>query len=77
MLLICGSEDFDFAALELVAVYEDGYTRDSQTIRDFWAVAHALTAEEKKKLLFFTTGESQLRAVEELQKQLLLLMNDC
>ena len=32
-LLICGSRNLDFEALEEVAHYEDGYTRDSSCIK--------------------------------------------
>ena len=35
-LLICGSPELDFEALERSTQYDDGYTKDSQTIQRFW-----------------------------------------
>jgi ubiquitin-protein ligase E3 A len=58
-LLICGSKDLDFYALEKGAVYEDGYTASSQTIISFWLVAHSLSDEDKKRLLRFVTGSDR------------------
>eukprot|EP00842_Homolaphlyctis_polyrhiza_P006083 jgi/Hompol1/6476/HPOL_002667-RA len=57
--LICGSPTLDFEALEEGAQY-DGYTKDSPTIRHFWEVVHAMTEEQKKLLLFFTTGSDRV-----------------
>ena len=37
-LLICGSRELDFEALERATVYDDGYDADSPTIRNFWEV---------------------------------------
>ncbi|KAL4169032.1 hypothetical protein KRP22_009961 [Phytophthora ramorum] len=59
-LLICGSSDLDFEALEEATHYEDGFTEDSGTIRDFWVVVHALPLEDKKKLLRFATGSDRV-----------------
>lgn len=36
--------------------YQDGYTEDSETVKDFWAIADSLDGEQKKKLLMFVTG---------------------
>ncbi|TMW64427.1 hypothetical protein Poli38472_013049 [Pythium oligandrum] len=58
-LLICGSPELDFEALEEAAHYEDGFTENSECIRNFWSVVHELTLEEKKKLLMFTTGSDR------------------
>lgn len=58
MLVICGSPDFDLASLESATIYQDGYDKDSQTVRDFWEIAHSLSEEDKKKLLFFVTGNN-------------------
>lgn len=56
MLVICGSDEFNLESLESAVKYQDGYTKESQTVKDFWDVAHSLTDEEKKRLLFFVTG---------------------
>lgn len=37
--------------------YQDGYTEDSETVKDFWAIADSLDGVQKKKLLMFVTGE--------------------
>lgn len=58
--LVCGSPTLDFDALESATVYEDGYVTDSDTVRAFWRVVHAMTEEQKKQLLFFTTGSDRV-----------------
>mmetsp|Transcript_36834 Transcript_36834/g.44561 ORF Transcript_36834/g.44561 Transcript_36834/m.44561 type:complete len:286 (-) Transcript_36834:941-1798(-) len=58
--LICGSPVLDFEALERNTQYDDGYTKDSPTICNFWKVVHGLTEEQKKKLLFFATGSDRV-----------------
>ena len=59
-LLICGSPDFDFVALEKVTKYEDGFTSSSRCIRDFWEIVHGFDIESKKKLLAFATGSDRI-----------------
>lgn len=59
-LLICGSKNFDFDELENSTEYDGGYTNDSQVIKDFWSVVHALSMEDKRKLLQFTTGSDRV-----------------
>ncbi|KAJ1912086.1 hypothetical protein IWQ60_009830, partial [Tieghemiomyces parasiticus] len=58
--LICGSADLDFAALERVTVYDGGFHAKSKVIRYFWEVVHALSDEQKKRLLFFATGSDRV-----------------
>ncbi|KAL1525705.1 hypothetical protein AB1Y20_020551 [Prymnesium parvum] len=58
-LLICGSPVLDFEALERVAQYDDGYSRDHPTIQLLWEVIHSLPLEMKKKFLFFSTGSDR------------------
>uniref|UniRef100_H2ZI00 HECT-type E3 ubiquitin transferase n=1 Tax=Ciona savignyi TaxID=51511 RepID=H2ZI00_CIOSA len=58
-LLLCGSEHYDFNALEESAEYDGGFTKDSQTVKDFWSVLHELSDEEKKTLLQFSTGSDR------------------
>ena len=55
-LIICGSQILDFKELEKVARYDDGYEKDSLTIKYFWEVIHSLIPEQQKKFLFFLTG---------------------
>ncbi|KAJ7531965.1 hypothetical protein O6H91_14G067000 [Diphasiastrum complanatum] len=58
-LLICGLPHFDFVALEQVTIYQGGYTKQSQIVRWFWELVKGMTIEEKKQLLFFTTGNDR------------------
>lgn len=58
-LLVCGLPHFDFEALERVVHYDGGYSRESPNIRWFWEVVHRMPFEDKKKLLFFTTGNDR------------------
>jgi len=55
-LLICGSKELDFRALETAATYQDGFTSSSDPVRWFWEVVHDLSPDEKKSLLQFCTG---------------------
>lgn len=59
-LIVCGSKEFDFNELEQSTEYEGGFTADSQTIKDFWAIVHGLSMESKRKLLQFTTGSDRV-----------------
>ncbi|KAL7303182.1 hypothetical protein TKK_0004385 [Trichogramma kaykai] len=58
--LVCGSKVFDFTELEAATEYDGGYTAESDTIRNFWTVAHALSAENQRRLLQFTTGSDRV-----------------
>ncbi|XP_049935460.1 uncharacterized protein LOC116260292 isoform X3 [Nymphaea colorata] len=58
-LLISGLPHYDFDALERVTVYDGGYSRESKVIRWFWELVHKMSLEEKKALLFFTTGNDR------------------
>jgi hypothetical protein len=53
--LCCGLPHLDFAALEANAKY-DGFRPTDPTVVHFWEVVHGLSAEDKRHLLFFTTG---------------------
>lgn len=59
-LLVCGSKKFDFDELEKSTEYEGGYSADSEIIKNFWSVVHALPLESKQKLLQFTTGSNRV-----------------
>ncbi|XP_035265268.1 ubiquitin-protein ligase E3A isoform X1 [Anguilla anguilla] len=55
-LLICGSRNLDFQALEETTEYDGGYTRESHIIKDFWETVHSFAEEQKRLFLQFTTG---------------------
>ena len=55
-LIICGTQNLDFIELEKSSRYDDGYEKDSETIKNFWEVIHSLSTDEKKNFLFFVTG---------------------
>ena len=57
--MLCGTEDLDFEALEGNTEYE-GCQPSSPVCRHFWAVAHAMTAPQKKRLLAFVTGSDRI-----------------
>ncbi|RUS18716.1 hypothetical protein BC937DRAFT_88420 [Endogone sp. FLAS-F59071] len=58
--LICGSPELDFEALEQATHYDGGWTKDSKIIKEFWEIVHEFTEEQKKRLLFFTTGSDRV-----------------
>jgi len=58
-LLVCGDPVLDFYELEKATNYDNGYDKDSDTVKHFWAVVHSLSETEKKKLLFFATGSDR------------------
>ncbi|KAL6046302.1 HECT domain-containing protein, partial [Balamuthia mandrillaris] len=58
-LLICGSPVLDFEELEKVTSYDSGYHPDHPVIKNFWEIVHSFTLEQKKKLLFFSTGSDR------------------
>ncbi|KAJ8399606.1 hypothetical protein AAFF_G00410170 [Aldrovandia affinis] len=55
-LLICGSRNLDFQALEETTEYDGGYNRDSRIIKDFWETVHSFAEEQKRLFLQFSTG---------------------
>ena len=55
-LIICGTQKLDFNELQIKAKYEDGYKKDSITIKHLWEVLKEFNEDEKKKFLFFVTG---------------------
>jgi ubiquitin-protein ligase E3 A len=57
--LVCGSPILDFEELEKVTQYDSGYHPDHRVIKDFWAIVHAMTLDQKKRLLFFSTGSDR------------------
>jgi ubiquitin-protein ligase E3 A len=59
-LLVCGTEELDFAALQAVTQYEGGFTATSPCVVAFWEVVHDLPVEKKRKLLSFVSGSSRV-----------------
>uniref|UniRef100_F1KTF0 HECT-type E3 ubiquitin transferase n=1 Tax=Ascaris suum TaxID=6253 RepID=F1KTF0_ASCSU len=57
--LVCGVLDLNFDILAQSTRYQNGFTETSQTIKDFWTVAKAMTNDEKKMLLQFITGSDR------------------
>ncbi|XP_051882395.1 ubiquitin-protein ligase E3A [Pristis pectinata] len=55
-LLVCGSPNLDFQALEDTTEYDGGYSKDSRIVREFWEIVHAFSEEQKRLFLQFTTG---------------------
>ncbi|XP_061833290.1 ubiquitin-protein ligase E3A-like isoform X1 [Nerophis lumbriciformis] len=55
-LLICGSRNLDFLALEETTEYDGGYNKDSRIIKEFWETLHSFSEEQKRLFLQFTTG---------------------
>jgi len=59
-MLICGEKEFDFNDLENSTEYDGGYTKDTPVVRWFWQTVHAMSLEDKRKLLQFTTGSDRI-----------------
>jgi len=60
MALVVGNENYDWEALERTAQYKEGYDADHATIKNFWAVFHELSEEDKRKFLLFLTGSDRI-----------------
>jgi len=58
-LLLCGSTNLDIEELEATCRYE-GYTKDSEVMRNFWEIMKELPAEKQKQFLQFTTGSDRI-----------------
>eukprot|EP00043_Microstomoeca_roanoka_P013670 m.134308 g.134308 ORF g.134308 m.134308 type:complete len:919 (-) comp15817_c0_seq1:71-2827(-) len=58
--IICGEENLDFDDLEHHASYDHGYSEDSKIIKWFWEIFKTFSYEDKKRLLFFTTGSDRV-----------------
>lgn len=59
-LVICGSPDIDFHAIEEVARYEAPLSAAHQLIVDFWRAVHSLEGAQKGKFLLFATGSDRV-----------------
>ncbi|KAJ3197405.1 Ubiquitin-protein ligase E3A [Irineochytrium annulatum] len=60
--LVIGSQILDFHELEKVTQYDGGFEATSSSIVHFWEIVHRLSNDDKKKLLFFTTGSDRVPA---------------
>ncbi|XP_030227892.1 ubiquitin-protein ligase E3A isoform X1 [Gadus morhua] len=58
-LLICGSRNLDFKALEETTDYDGGYSKDCQVVKDFWETIHSFGEDQKRQFLQFTTGSDR------------------
>jgi ubiquitin-protein ligase E3 A len=57
-LLVVGTPELDFAALETSTEYEGGYNAESAVVKNFWRFAKNASPESELKLLKFVTGNS-------------------
>uniref|UniRef100_A0A8C2P7V3 HECT domain-containing protein n=1 Tax=Capra hircus TaxID=9925 RepID=A0A8C2P7V3_CAPHI len=67
MRAIIGNTDYDWKQFEKNSIYEQGYHESHPTILMFWKAFHNLTLDEKRKFLFFLTGNDRLH-VKGIQK---------
>ena len=58
-LLVVGSPELDFAALEANTEYDGGFTAESPVIRNFWRFVHHSPRELQLDLLKFATGSTK------------------
>lgn len=56
-LLVVGSPELDFHALEANTQYEGGYTKDSDTVKNFWRFVKNADKATQIHLLKFATGK--------------------
>lgn len=71
MAAMVGNTDYDWKQFEKNSKYGQGYHDQGEshpTIRMFWEAFHKLTLDEKKKFLFFLTGNDRqsVRGLEEM-----------
>ncbi|XP_045676263.1 probable E3 ubiquitin-protein ligase HERC6 isoform X2 [Phyllostomus hastatus] len=59
MTAIVGNTDYDWKQFEKNSKYGKGYSKSHPTIQMFWKAFHKLTLDEKKKFLFFLTGNDR------------------
>lgn len=58
-LLVVGSPELDFQALEKNTKYEGGYDSESNVVRNFWRFVQNAAPATQEKLLKFATGSSK------------------
>ncbi|KAM7156635.1 E3 ISG15--protein ligase HERC5 isoform 2-T2 [Molossus nigricans] len=62
MTAIVGNTDYDWKQFEKNSVYGQGYYKSHPTILMFWEAFHKFTLDEKRKFLFFLTGNDRQTA---------------
>jgi len=55
-LLVVGSPELDFDALEANTLYEGGYDENSETIKSFWRFIKSIDRNDQTNFLKFATG---------------------
>ncbi|CAH0769771.1 unnamed protein product [Bemisia tabaci] len=75
--LICGSKSFNMNELEEATEYDGGYTSETQIIKDFWEIVHALPLESQRKLLQFATGSDRVPVGGLSKLKLIIARNGC
>lgn len=58
-LLVVGSPELDFCALEANATYEGGYDKDSAVVQNMWKFVKNADQDTQRHFLKFATGTSQ------------------
>jgi len=58
-LLVVGTPELDFAALEANTKYEGGYDKDSNVVKNFWKFIKDATQETQVKLLKFAAASTK------------------
>lgn len=58
-MLVVGTPELDFEALEANTEYDGGYTKDSPVVRNFWKFVKSAPRSQQLDLLKFTTGTSK------------------
>ncbi|GAX11174.1 ubiquitin-protein ligase E3 A [Fistulifera solaris] len=58
-LLVVGTPELDFEALEKNAEYEGGYTKESDAVQNLWKYLKSADLDTKMKFLQFSTGSSK------------------
>jgi len=59
-LTVCGQPTIiNTEELEEICEYKAGFSKNHPYIKEFWKLVHSLSQEQKKRLLFFTTGSDR------------------
>ena len=58
-LLVVGTPELDFSALEANTKYEGGYDKDSEVVKNFWKFVKSASPESQVKLLKFATASTK------------------
>lgn len=58
-LLVVGTPELDFEALEANTKYEGGYDKDSEVVKNFWKFVNEATPEAQVKLLKFAAASTK------------------